>query len=49
MRFQKYEKVAKSFEKFFDAEALSTILESKADADLLLRLKLEKANMNELE
>ena len=37
-RFHKYEKVAKGFEKFFNAEALSAILDKKADAEQLLRI-----------
>ena len=38
-KFKKYEKIAKSFEEFFNQEELGSIIDRKADLELIKRLQ----------
>ena len=47
-KFTKYEKVMTSFGKFFDQDELSSILDRKADVDLVNNINRERASLGQL-
>ena len=47
-RFEKYEKVEKSFSKFFNSNELQQLLDDKADNIMITELNQNKANKDEL-
>ena len=44
---QKYDKVYKTFQQFFDADELGALIDRKADNELIYRLQDEKADKTE--
>lgn len=49
MKFAKYDKVQKSFEKFFNVDDLAVRFDRKADLEMIHDLKVQKANGVDLE
>jgi hypothetical protein len=47
-KLEQYEKVRTSFEPFFDAEDLGSLLDRKADLELIRRIQEQKAERTEL-
>ena len=47
-KFEKYQKVANNFEAFFDQEELGSIIDRKADIELIKRLQDLKAEKHEV-
>lgn len=47
-KFKKYEKVERSFSKYFNTEDLDSIMDSKVDIEMLNEVKQDKASRDEL-
>ena len=48
MKLLEYDKVAKSFRQFFDQDEIATLLDRKADIELIRRIQNIKANREEI-